>query len=416
MPDATPAATTKIGAALGASLTVDRVAHRYGDAVALEQISLDVAGGELVSLLGPSGCGKTTLLRIIGGFLAQSAGRVLIDGQPVDHLPANRRAVGIVFQSYALFPHMTVARNIAYGLEARRRPRAEIRARVAEMLALVRLEALAGRMPRELSGGQQQRVALARALAVRPAILLLDEPFAALDKNLRLDMQIEVKRIQRLSGTTTVLVTHDQEEALSLSDRIAVLNQGRLEQLAPPTTVYDRPASLFVNTFVGAANVLPGVVLSGGTGDGGIDGAGGGGPEGGGAGAGDAGSRKAGTGETGTGGAAGVVVGLDGGGRVLARRPVRPVAAGEPVVVCIRPEHLRIGADGPGDTGWGLAGTVGISLPLGATIVHEIRTAAGAALKVAEPRETGAEPRAAGSVVTLRPVSPDAVNVFPAAT
>ncbi len=223
------ASSTQI--ATGASLTVERVAHRYGSAVALEQISLHVAGGELLSLLGPSGCGKTTLLRIIGGFIEQSAGRILIEGQAVDHQPPNKRTVGIVFQNYALFPHMTVARNIAYGLEARRVPGAEVKARVAEMLALVRLSHLADRTPRELSGGQQQRVALARALAVRPSILLLDEPFAALDKNLRLDMQIEVKRIQRLSGTTTILVTHDQEEALSLSDRIAVLNQGRLEQL-----------------------------------------------------------------------------------------------------------------------------------------------------------------------------------------
>ncbi len=355
--------------ATGASLTVDRVAHRYGSAVALEQISIDVAGGELLSLLGPSGCGKTTLLRIIGGFIEQSAGRILIQGQAVDHLPPNKRTVGIVFQNYALFPHMTVARNIAYGLEARRVPGAEIKARVAEMLALVQLGHLAERTPRELSGGQQQRVALARALAVRPSILLLDEPFAALDKNLRLDMQIEVKRIQRLSGTTTILVTHDQEEALSLSDRIAVLNQGRLEQLAPPTEIYDRPASLFVNTFVGTANVLPGVL-------GPIDGG-------------------------------SAMVTLDGGGRIIARRPDPAIAQGDRVVVCIRPEHLRI-VDG----GDGLSGTVEMGLPLGATVVHEIRTASGASLKIAEPRMTGMEPRPAGATVTLLPIQPEAVGVF----
>ncbi|MGE4045551.1 MAG: ABC transporter ATP-binding protein [Acetobacteraceae bacterium] len=359
-------------AAKGASLTIERVAHRYGSAVALEQISLHVAGGELLSLLGPSGCGKTTLLRIVGGFIEQSAGRVLIQGEAVDHLPPNRRSVGIVFQNYALFPHMTVARNIAYGLQARRMPGAEIRARVREMLALVRLEHLAERTPQALSGGQQQRVALARALAVRPSILLLDEPFAALDKNLRLDMQIEVKRIQRLSGTTTILVTHDQEEALSLSDRIAVLNQGRLEQLATPTEIYDRPASLFVNTFVGTANVIPGVLAS-------LD-------------------------------DAGAMVTLEDGATIAAGKPSGPVALGDRVVVCIRPEHLRIGTAGAG-----LTGTVEMGLPLGATIVHEIRTPAGISLKVAEPRTTGMEPRAPGAVVTLIPFQPEAVGVFRAA-
>ena len=256
MPDATSSSAT----ARGAALTIERVTHRYSGSVALNQMSLAVAGGELLSLLGPSGCGKTTLLRVIGGFIQQTEGRVLIGGQAVDHLPANKRTVGIVFQNYALFPHMTVARDIANGLEARRTPKPEIRARVDEMLGLVHLGAFANRMPRELFGGQQQRVALARALAVRPSILLLEEPFAALDKNLRLDMQIEVKRIQRLSGTTTILVTHDQEEALSMSDRIAVLNQGRLEQLATPAEIYDRPASLFVNTFVGTANMMPGIL------------------------------------------------------------------------------------------------------------------------------------------------------------
>jgi len=368
-----------------ASLTVERVAHRYGNAVALEQISVDVAGGELISLLGPSGCGKTTLLRIIGGFIEQSAGRILIQGEPVDHLPANKRTVGIVFQNYALFPHMTVARNIAYGLEARRVRGADIKTRVTEMLDLVRLGDLAERMPRELSGGQQQRVALARALAVRPSILLLDEPFSALDKNLRLDMQIEVKRIQRLSGTTTILVTHDQEEALSLSDRIAVLNRGRLEQLATPAEIYDRPASLFVNTFVGTANVIPGHLVSA---DGG-----------------------------------GAIVALDGGGHIAARAPIESIRPGDRVVVCVRPEHLRISPGGVGliaaggvgliaAGGVGLTGTVEMGLPLGATIVHEIRVPSGLSLKIAEPRATGVEPRPAGTVVTLIPTQPEAVGVF----
>jgi putative spermidine/putrescine transport system ATP-binding protein len=227
--------------AAGQSLIIDAVTHRYGAAFAVDNVTLDIKAGELLALLGPSGCGKTTLLRIIAGFIVQSEGHVIIGENRIDELPPNRREVGIVFQNYALFPHMTIAGNIAYGLAARGAPAAEQKSRVAEMLALIKLEHIADRYPKQLSGGQQQRVALARALAVKPSILLLDEPFAALDKNLRLDMQIEVKRIQRLAGTTTVLVTHDQEEALSMADRVAVLNQGKLEQYSPPTEVYDAP-------------------------------------------------------------------------------------------------------------------------------------------------------------------------------
>ena len=221
----------------------------------MENINLDIKGGELVALLGPSGCGKTTLLRIVAGFIAQSEGRDLIGDEIVDHLPPNRRGVGIVFQNYALFPHMTVAENVAYGLAARGVADGDsARARRSEMLELVQLARSRERLPRQLSGGQQQRVALARALAIEPKILLLDEPFGALDKNLRLDMQIEVKRLQRVSGITTLIVTHDQEEALSMADRIAVISQGRLEQFGSPTDIYDRPQTLFVNTFVGTAN------------------------------------------------------------------------------------------------------------------------------------------------------------------
>ena len=241
-----------MNAAPGQPLIIDAVTQRYGSFLAVDNVTLDIKAGELIALLGPSGCGKTTLLRIIAGFIVQSEGHVVIGDTMVDELPPNRREVGIVFQNYALFPHMTIADNIAYGLAARGVPAAQQKSRVAEMLALIKLDHIADRYPRQLSGGQQQRVALARALAVKPNILLLDEPFAALDKNLRLDMQIEIKRIQRLAGTTTVLVTHDQEEALSMADRVAVLNQGKLEQYAPPTEVYDTPCSLFVNTFVGS--------------------------------------------------------------------------------------------------------------------------------------------------------------------
>src|ERR1041384_1226866 len=200
----------------GCRLTLAAITQRFNDFVAASDINLDVAGGELVALLGPSGCGKSTLLRIISGFIRQSAGSVLFDGASIDHLSPKERGVGVVFQNYALFPHMTAADNVAYGLQAHKWPRDKIKTRVPEMLNLVHMSEFAQRKPRQLSGGQQQRIALARCLAINPKVLLLDEPFGALDKNLRLDMQIEVKRLVRESGVTTILVTHDQEEALSM--------------------------------------------------------------------------------------------------------------------------------------------------------------------------------------------------------
>jgi len=351
----------------GQSLVLDQVTHRYGTAVAVQDVSLDVKAGELVALLGPSGCGKTTLLRAIGGFIAQSSGQIIIGGESVDHLPPNRRSVGIVFQNYALFPHMTAAENVAYGLEARRVHKPEVRARVGEMLQLVKLSDLSTRYPRELSGGQQQRVALARALAVHPSILLLDEPFAALDKNLRLDMQIEIKRIQRLSGTTTLIVTHDQEEALSMADRVAVFDQGRLEQFGTPIDIYDNPASLFVNTFVGTANKFFGRFV---------------GREG------PLGRFK-----------------LDIGGDVVARTS-NALLAGDLVAICIRPEHMCIAENE------GIPGTIEMGLPLGATIVHEVRTSDGRSFKITEPRSLGMEPRPAGTAVRVKAISPAAISVF----
>src|SRR5215510_8571194 len=242
----------------GHTLDIHAVTHRYGSVTAVADVSLAVRAGEIVALLGPSGCGKTTLLRVVAGFVRQSAGSVRIDGKPVDHLPANLRNVGIVFQSYALFPHMTVADNVAYGLEARGVSRATVRQRVDRFLEVVRLGEFRNRLPRQLSGGQQQRVAVARALAVEPTVLLLDEPFSALDKGLRLDMQLELKRLQRQFGLTAILVTHDQDEAMSVADRIAVMNHGRVEQFDTPTHVYDSPATLFVSGFVGTTNLLPG--------------------------------------------------------------------------------------------------------------------------------------------------------------
>jgi putative spermidine/putrescine transport system ATP-binding protein len=357
--------------AAGCDLVLETITHRYSAGLAVDHVSLEIGGGELLALLGPSGCGKTTLLRIIAGFIPQTRGRVVIAGEPVDGLPPNRREVGIVFQNYALFPHMTVAENVAYGLAARGVGRGAKRARVAEMLELVRLETMATRYPRQLSGGQQQRVALARALAVRPRILLLDEPFAALDKNLRLDMQIEVKHIQRRTGTTAILVTHDQEEALSMADRVAVLNQGRLEQLGSPVEIYDAPRSLFVNSFVGSCNLLPGrlVALAAGA----------------------------------------ATVALDCGGTLHGCQPGEGLSSGDRVTACIRPDHLIVEAQGDG-----LAGTVEVGLPLGPSVVHEVRLADGLTLKIAEHRATGGEPRQSGAAVRVVP-RPGSVFVFPEA-
>jgi ABC-type Fe3+/spermidine/putrescine transport system ATPase subunit len=241
-----------------AVVEVRDVAKVYGALRALDGVSLAVQDGELLSLLGPSGCGKTTTLNVMAGFVPPDAGRVLIDGADVTALPAYRRGLGVVFQSYALFPHMTVAENVGFGLQERRLPRREVEARVADALALVRLPGAGGRRPRELSGGMQQRVALARALVIRPRVLLLDEPLAALDKKLREEMRAELKEIQRAVGITTVFVTHDQHEALGLSDRIAVMNGGRIEQLAPPREIYDRPATRFVADFIGATSMIEG--------------------------------------------------------------------------------------------------------------------------------------------------------------
>jgi putative spermidine/putrescine transport system ATP-binding protein/spermidine/putrescine transport system ATP-binding protein len=240
-----------------AAVELEGVSKRFGETIALEELSLRVHRGELMTLLGPSGCGKTTLLHLVAGFLAPDRGEIAIDGERVTELPAYRREIGIMFQSYALFPHMSVAANIGYGLRMRGVAKPEIARRVADALALVKLVGLEDRRPRQLSGGQQQRVALARALVIRPRVLLLDEPFSALDRNLRTAMQVELKDIQKKLGVTTIFVTHDQSEALSLSDRIAVIAAGRIRQIGPPDEVYRRPADRFVASFVGDVNVLP---------------------------------------------------------------------------------------------------------------------------------------------------------------
>ena len=353
------------------SLTLDDIVHRYGGSTAVEHVTLQIEAGELVALLGPSGCGKTTLLRIIAGFIAQTSGQVIVGGRRIDELPANRRNIGIVFQNYALFPHMTVAENVGYGLAARGTEAAAARKRTAQMLELVQLGPLAERLTKQLSGGQQQRVALARALAIEPRVLLLDEPFSALDKSLRLDMQIEIKRIQRAAGTTAIIVTHDQEEALGMADRVAVLSHGRLEQFGPPSEVYDAPATYFVNQFVGTANVFPGTLEA-------VD-------------------------------SGGARVRLPDGSALQTRAPAAALALGTRVVACVRPENMRLGSEGDG-----MPATVELGMPLGATIVHEIRTADGERMKLSEPRGPGTLPRQSGAPVWVKPLSAASVTVFAA--
>ena len=247
------------------AIQIDRVGVVFNaasrDAVtALDDVSLEIFANEFFTLLGPSGCGKTTLLRLIAGFEQPTTGSIKLEGQALEGLPPFKRPVNTVFQSYALFPHLSVAQNIAFGLEESRKPKTEIAARVEEMLNLVKLEGFASRKPAQLSGGQQQRVALARALANSPKVLLLDESLSALDLKLRKEMQLELKRLQHATGITFVFVTHDQEEALTMSDRLAVMKDGRIEQIGTPTEIYDHPRSKYVADFIGDTNFLEGKI------------------------------------------------------------------------------------------------------------------------------------------------------------
>ncbi len=362
--DALAAAPGDSAAFRGHTLDVLGLTVRYGGSfTALDAVDLSVEAGEVLALLGPSGCGKTTLLRAVAGFVRQAAGQVLVDGASVDDLPPNRRRVGIVFQNYALFPHMTVAENVAYGMEARRVPRPRVAARVGELLEMVQMGGFRDRRPAQLSGGQQQRVALARALAIEPAILLLDEPFAALDRSLRLDMQIEVKRLQRQLGLTAILVTHDQDEAMSVADRIAVMRRGRIEQLGTPVEVYDRPESLFVAGFIGTTNRLRGEVAAC------------------------------------AGGMAAVRLAA---GATLAVPVDAAIAPGTPVLLTVRPEQLVLHAE----AGEGcIPVALGLALPLGGLTIREARTEDGATLRLTEPRRGAIPALGARGFVALAPAA-----------
>jgi spermidine/putrescine transport system ATP-binding protein len=305
------------GTAAPPAVRLEAVSKRFGDHTAVETLSLAIAAGEFFSLLGPSGCGKTTTLRIVAGFEAPSAGRVFLHGVDITERPAHLRQIGMVFQHYALFPHLSVFENVAFPLRLRRTKEEEIRQRVSRALETVRLPGLAARMPAQLSGGQQQRVALARALVFQPGVVLLDEPLGALDLKLRKAMQLELKTLQRETGLTFVYVTHDQEEALTMSDRIAVMDRGQVLQVDDPRAIYQRPASRFVADFIGVSNFLPGRVKEV--------------------------------------GAAAATIELDGGALVRAERRA-DIAPGQAVTAAVRPERIRLdpwSADVAGGSGEG---------------------------------------------------------------
>ena len=334
-------------------LTLTNVNKAYGAMRAVIDMNLSVEKGEFVSLLGPSGCGKTTTLQMIAGFADVTAGRITLDGRDITHAKPNTRGLGIVFQSYALFPHMSVHDNVSFGLEMLRVPKSERAERVKAALALVHLEAHATRYPRELSGGQRQRVALARALVIEPPVLLLDEPLSNLDAKLREEMQFELRQIQRKVGTTTVMVTHDQTEAMSISDRVVVMEAGRVTQIDRPHRLYEHPQTRFISSFVGKANLLEGRVTATG---------------------------------------AWATVNL---GTVSLEVEAPGVAAGDAVVLSLRPEKIRLVPRGQGC----LAGTVCERFFLGSQWLYQVTTAAGE-LVVVCPND-GAEPAEEGQGIGL---------------
>ncbi|MFO7591471.1 MAG: ABC transporter ATP-binding protein [Acidimicrobiia bacterium] len=338
------------------------VSKRYGEMLAVDDVTIDIRRGEFLTLLGPSGCGKTTTLNMIAGFVTPTKGTISIRDRPVTDLPPFERDTSMVFQSYALFPHMTVFDNVAFGLRMRKVGADDVRRRVDEALDMVHLTGLDRRYPRQLSGGQQQRVALARAVVTRPAVLLLDEPLSNLDLKLREAMRLELKSLQRDLGITSVYVTHDQGEALAMSDRVAVMNQGRVEQIGTPDDVYESPTSLFAASFVGATNLLDGTV-------------------------------------TGTEGSS-LTVELPGVGSVRAR-PDAGLGRGDDVTVSIRPEKATMRLGEPTESIGELAATVRFVLIAGAEITYQLELRSGRAFTLAALNTDGALRPAEGTSVTI---------------
>lgn len=346
------------------------VTKRFGNAEVLRAITYAIPEGKFVTLLGPSGCGKTTFLRLIAGFIAPDLGDVVLGGEVITHLPPNRRQVGMVFQNYALFPHMTVEGNVSFGLRMRHLPAETIRSRVSEALDLVDLGELRDRYPHQLSGGQQQRVALARALAIQPKVLLLDEPFGALDRKLRLQMQVEVKKLIHRLGITTVFVTHDQEEALAMSDQVAVMNAGRIVQSGTPIEIYDNPLDPFVAEFVGDSNFIEGEFVRNADGS----------------------------------------LALRHGPVLLRVANATGWQPGQRAVLVVRPEHLRLSAGAP--SGESLSGVVSFVRPLGPMTEYEVETESGRPLKVTTPRTRTTEAFAIGERISVTLGAADACTLL----
>jgi putative spermidine/putrescine transport system ATP-binding protein len=330
-----------------AMVELQGVSKRYGEVEALQRVDLSIAKGEFVTLLGPSGSGKSTLLNLIAGMITPSSGRVVIDGRDATALPTNQRGLGMVFQNYALMPHMTVFENIAFPLQVRRMPKAEIRRRVAEVLELIQLGHVANRRPRELSGGQQQRISLARCIVYNPALILMDEPLGALDKKLREQMQLEIKRLHADLGITMLYVTHDQDEALTMSDRIVLMNGGRIEQQGAPDALYFKPETVFSAEFIGSSNLIPGTV------------------------------------EPATDGALGLRTAL---GLFPVPMPDHPVKAGEKAVLLVRPENMALTE---GTEATSVPGRVEDSILLGGVVRHFVRCADGTSVIVQELNQPG---------------------------
>jgi putative spermidine/putrescine transport system ATP-binding protein len=331
-------------------LTLNSLSKIYGTFTAVDAVDLEVSKGEFVSLLGPSGCGKTTTLQMIAGLVEPTAGNITLDGRDITGEKPNRRGLGIVFQTYALFPHMTVAQNVSFGLEMRKVGKADRDRRVADVLALVKLDRFIDRYPRQLSGGQRQRVAIARALVIEPPVLLLDEPLSNLDAKLREEMQFELRRIQQTVGTTTIMVTHDQGEALSISDRVVVMEHGKMTQADVPSAVYDHPATEFISSFIGKMNTIAGT------------------------------ARK---------------LGIEASGVILPAKDCS-AAEGEPAVLSLRPERITILPVGSGH----LHGVVGSRFFFGSHWLYNIDTAVGPII-VSWPNSDGALPASEGQPVGL---------------